>query len=158
MFPSLPVFILHDNVTLTWSDDVCKFALGNSLFLGQSCAFFCFSPTSADLFVVIDLPIYCALLPLGLTSSGWVAGTTVATFCFTDILVCAHSCTSVCLFTFPLFFIIHVFSCNLLTMADCDFCAPTLLAHAKICSIVIFSFSSVVSNFIISIIMSLSFS
>ena len=118
------------------------------------------SPTSADLYVVVDLPAHCALLSNGQASSGQMAGTTISAFLFhRDSSLCSwlylsHLCTFLPMLILSKSFVLL----NLFTMADYDFVASTFLAHTKISSLDTFSVSSVfVSCFIISIIMSSSF-
>ena len=92
MFLSLPVSTSYGSITLAWSDDVCMFAdiaehlllksmefiftiftipFGNGLFLVNT-VHLSVSPTLAELFVVVDLPTCCALLPhrLGIIWAG----------------------------------------------------------------------------------------
>ena len=54
------------------------FSLVLVCFLVDAAHFFV-SPTSADLFVVVDLPSHCVLLSKGWASSGQMAKTTVTT-------------------------------------------------------------------------------
>ena len=87
------------------------------------------SPTSADFFVVVDLSSCCTLHSICQALAGQIAVTTVTTFCFTGTLICAHSCTSICIcILVPVLILSKSFvSLNLLKVANCTFVAPLFL-------------------------------